>query len=311
MSKSENEKRYEKIRKQHPLFNRDFCFSLTWKEWKKLFTETKQAHEAVGLLHHGFEVDVDYEQSTERERVSFYLKVAYGYNNETLFRLADDSDNRFLSIFGRHSVTEARMEIAQKAWSVLCQKFFKNRDSDDLPLGWRIITDREGEKLLEKVFWFFSDKINIPVAPPIDHNDRIVTGFLLKLAEMIWNNRYSLGKQLRETFDRHRGLLIWILWQMKRLDFLVEQGNVRESVTDRDLKTLRKLALFESRNSDQEQEHSTVEEAAVEDLKFAASPAQTFAVLDLLSKGRARKEKKKQAEFKIREAQKELERLNK
>jgi len=294
----------KKVRQWHQLCNKEIDFSLSWEEWKEYFNKAQKAHEIIGLLHHGFDAET-YERVDEfRERIFFYLEMAYGYNSIGLFSLPEDrrDEEMFYGIFGRCTVSAARKKIAQKAWAMLCQKLFENTEekSSASPSWWWIV--KQDSQILDKILWFFSEKDNIPSGSIYKnkHNNRIAFDFLYTLAQLAWIDHlggWSYGESPLPHFVENRPKFIKILGHLRKLDFLEKEWR---KVTKQDMRVLEEMALLQD---DGKKKFKTIDEVAVDGSQYA----QALIVLRALLKENARQEKIAEAEIEIKEAEKKIE----
>ena len=278
----------ETARKRHPLYQKNITrFAETWPEWKENFAEAKTGSELIGLLHRGF--DAYTEKWEERlERICFYLEVAYGYNDDFLFRRPlginyPDEERR---------LAEVTQIIARKAWAILCQKFFKESDN---PECWRTLIDEP--IIFDRIIWFFSETANIPRHNSENHHDIIALKFLAELSTLTWEGRWGTRTESKPRFAAKRPLFIKILDAIKRLDILRKYW--RELSLD-DLVSLEELALENGY-------YATLAQAAT----LGSQAAQTAIVLKAMIAEGDRRKKIEEAEAEIEEARQKLESLSK
>ncbi len=304
-------KNVKEVREWHPLCQKEINFSLTWQEWKKCFEEARKAYEILGLLHYGFDVDVR-DENEYRERIIYYLEMAYGYDSLSLFSsIGERRDENFRNIFGRCTSEEAKKKIAQKAWAMLCQRFFKNTEKSETsnPSWWWLV--RNDSQILDKILWFFSEKDNIPRRNRTDeHNNRIALDFLYTLAKYAWSRhsgRHHYGEKPLPHFVKNRPKFIRILSHLGKLYFLVDNW---EMVTKSDLIALKELALYEDGKKGGKKKYKTISEAAIGSFWEAKrSVAQVLIILEPMIEEKKRQEQAKDLKIKIKKLEKKKEAL--
>ncbi|MFA6315286.1 MAG: hypothetical protein WC648_02885 [Candidatus Paceibacterota bacterium] len=181
-----------------------------WSEWIELWQRAKRFEEMLGLLHVGLDVPINGYYPDGRsyngvDRVIFYLKIADGWRNSWLLRLADENQENYVlgqDEFGnkiRKTPSEMRQLLARKAFDILCLNFFKPELYDkkmgdhNQTLNY-VITE---EPLFPAIRNFFRtekatlsegmDVRNLPIGDKISHNEERVIKFLLALADFIFD----------------------------------------------------------------------------------------------------------------------------
>jgi hypothetical protein len=294
----ENEK---EVRQWHSLCNREIDFYISWQNWKEGMAKAQKAHEILGLLHYGF--DIDTQGNEDQERIICYLEIAYGYDSSRLFSLPSERrDEEFHNIFGWCTKAEARAKVARKAWTMLCQKVFKNTEKGDFrnPSWWEIIT--RDPQLLDKILWFFSERDNIPRGISLnEHNNQIAVDFLYTLAKYAWirhSSRHSYGDEPLSNFVDNRPRFIKILLYLGRLNFLALNWG---RVTKKDLAVLEELALCEDGKKSGEKKYKTISEAAISNNENNHEAARILITLKPMIEEKKRQEKAMELERKIKE----------
>src|SRR4029077_6414822 len=108
---------------------------------------TDYQDEKLGLLHALAGKDNYFLKKSQA--VSFLLEIADGYDGHNF----STDDERY---YGREERDKNRKAIAQKAFAVLCLKFFKGVEERELvPQLWWMFED---EALFNKVLWFLDPK---------------------------------------------------------------------------------------------------------------------------------------------------------
>ena len=158
----------------NPLLQREIGKIRDWDHWEELWGKASTDDELLGLLHAGLG------KFHESAVVCFYLEIADGYRYESNFRKKEDSP------YDSQEYSERRRKVAEKAWKMLCLKFFKNTNRDREKPSW--FDDITNAALFEKLFWFFDgDRRNRPSSLGEDHNRDICNDFLLGFVDEIWN----------------------------------------------------------------------------------------------------------------------------
>ncbi|OGZ27519.1 MAG: hypothetical protein A2427_01625 [Candidatus Nealsonbacteria bacterium RIFOXYC1_FULL_40_7] len=218
----------------HPLMDYLPLSFGTFSEWRALWRKEKYFHQRMGLLH-----ALTDSWWQDCELVSFLLSVADGF-----FRTCN-----FSSGSNDFRITEMRREIAKKAFSILCSKFFKGGVRDDkLPLWWWAL---EQEELLEKVLWFLRPGNTVGLRnpiPPDGHIREIYSSFLREIAHLAWVFQYpgeTLLEWQREKVEpaktrliRARPQLVYVLDELREIEWLNERDLELDEPTIAKLKEL-------------------------------------------------------------------------
>ncbi|MFH0891167.1 MAG: hypothetical protein V1867_00135 [Candidatus Falkowbacteria bacterium] len=286
-----NQEEVDEIRKTHPLYQKNIKrFHETWPEWKENFTKAQIGSELIGLLHRGFDVNTDREE--EQDRIGFYLEVAYGHNNSFLFHrpLGINCPNE------EYRLAAETKKIAQKAWAMLCQKFFKE-DNGSSGSGWRRLSHEP--RVFDRIMWFFSETTNIPHPHSENHHDIIALKFLANFSTYAWEEKWGTRMESGLRFAAKRPLFIKILNEIKRLDILTKYW--RELSPD-DLVSLEEIALEDGR-------YTTLAQAAIAAVN-GSQAAQATIVLKVVIAENERQKKIEEAELEIEEARQKLKSLS-
>jgi hypothetical protein len=224
----------------------------SWKEFLLRWGEVRTSDEIQGLLHVGFKIPFkryrDGEWKTEEEydeidRLEFYFGVADNWADRSYLSHAV-TDNA--SDDTRYSL-DLRRRLASKAFSMLCQNFFKAQTVEEGNVrGFEINrgTLVTSERLLSiiKNFFRFEDGGNKAsrgisnLSRTHEHNYQLARSFLLNLVKFIWRWEsvpYSRSPFEEERLEKQRAALkirldalkpwaIEILEQIGELDLLDE-----------------------------------------------------------------------------------------
>lgn len=126
------------VTSKHPFLDDDLQLISNWREWRKQWDANPILEIRLGLLHVGFDVKVWFDEDSS-ERLRFYMAAAdrpevYGISSE-LFKAYD--------------------QLADKAFAVLSQHFFKNRAEDSREDPSWLYWVAKDPALLEALMHFF------------------------------------------------------------------------------------------------------------------------------------------------------------
>jgi len=231
------------VEAKHPLMEfRPRSFD-TFEAWLARWRETEYLAEKLGLLHVMMD---DRSWWVMKEALLFLLSIADGY--------ADDS-NFVTSRFESSSPSaKDRKKIAEKAFGVLCERFFKGDTRDNKHSWLWALTD---EDLFNKILWFlrsgdFSWTGNYrPIKFDIhNHQQDIFRAFLKEFARLGWRTNNSHERQwgddaTRETVKSRlkaaRPRLVEVLGALGELSWLN-----RQELDDASLKKLTEMAMADN-----------------------------------------------------------------
>jgi len=197
------------VRQDHPLLALSLEKIKGWQEWKVLWQAASRFEQYLGLLHCGFDVtpvhrssyyyDRDKVRAAEVDRVCFYLELADSFRESTSYFKLEEEDDQVRSPGGGKSLIEEtavmRVQLAQKAFDVLSQRFFRNtaREGDDLSSWVELVVDAT---VLKKVIWFFRlDEYNHipnlgdPETPGV--HEQWAKKFVVELCKLGWARRFD------------------------------------------------------------------------------------------------------------------------
>ncbi len=225
---------------KHPLLDLTPITFHEFKEWLERWEGTTYLAERLGLLHC---LTTENGWWKGRELVLLLLEVADGYTRErgfiTEYGYSGDEQN-----------IRNRQDIAEKAFGVLCLKFFKGGIRDEKPSWWWMLED---EVLFQKVLWFLRrDKNHMRNRDfeisddSIGHQQRVFRTFLYDFTRLGWKFR-SLSERgwdeeadgvVKKRLIAARPQFIEILDELKELNWL--NGQELDAAS---LKKLTELAL--------------------------------------------------------------------
>lgn len=130
----------------HPLLGFTPTDFNSFEEWLEKWNGTTRLAERLGLLHSLIEGG----WWAKRELVSLFLEVADGYDHESNFVVHKEYD-------AYNRIAKSRKSIAEKAFAVLCLRFFKEGKEYGNPSWWWMLED---EILFNKVLWFLGRSEN-------------------------------------------------------------------------------------------------------------------------------------------------------
>lgn len=171
----------EKI--EHLLIKKEIMRVKGWSEWLDLWNNAKTFEEHLGLLHAGF--TLNYYPKVHSDNVCFYLEVADG------FRDADNFGER--SPYSGDDRRKMLLELAAKAFKMLCQHFFRNTEKYNCH-SWDALVVHPA--VFQKLLWFFTPKhyllesniLWVPT-PTSTFEDQTLQTFLTDFFEFAWSFR--------------------------------------------------------------------------------------------------------------------------
>ncbi len=225
---------------KHPLLKFTPTVFYAFEEWLERWEGTTHLAERLGLLHHLMTENGWWQR---RELVLLLLEIADGYTMEHGFitghGYGDEKQN-----------ARNRKDIAEKAFGVLCLKFFKAGVRDENPSWWWMLKD---EVLFQKVLWFLRrDDHRIQnrdfdiSGDSISHQQRIFRTFIHDFTRLGWEFRslsergwdLEADKVVKKRLIAVRPQFIEILDELKMLNWL--NGQELDAAS---LKKLTELAL--------------------------------------------------------------------
>jgi len=327
---------------------------LNWNEWLERWKMAVTSEEMSGLIHMGFQIPLDYgvrygeRKYTYYDRIAFYFGLADGWANRDLLKVEGRDEKSYFAGYNRHgmsmniSESQARQELARKAFFLLCTNFFKlefesrhRQTADEVEYAWmeRFV----GEDLFPIFLHFFRsyerwegqpERRNLP--RPVGDEDarneeKYVHDFFLRLARFLWTwherriQSYWKDEEKKKLEEENiflRGRIAVAQPEMIELLFAIGKGEVlREWLLSFDGACLKKLEEIALRNRLRSHQHPVLEDRKVETIDEALLVGSRAAWLlkeyelkkaefDRLSALRA-------AEWRKRESERDIERLSK
>ena len=232
---------YDNLNKNPILSNFDnVWFWLNWgEEYKKLLDKLETnwvISDLTDFIYKAFRMYIKFPEEN-LDRFCFFLDLAYGYNDYiSLSRKVGK-----VNCYGSHSnnilgapPTGSRWkkagfaeEVLKRAFFALCQNLFKQENLSFY------LSNPKSKKLLDKILLFFSYSENTPPNPELvfvrkssdKNNYFIARDFLIRLCSIAWpeKDEYVKNKNFAVTLINRRKELIYVLYYLKKLDFLVER----------------------------------------------------------------------------------------
>lgn len=222
--------------------------------WKKKLEETTDYKEIVSCLHYGLdEIMREDEGFSFSDTIKLYFDYSYGYDYYGSFsNRGEGMEDEVIVPFEEQGRSvyknrkSLRQEIAKKAFSILCQKFLKDKtngnnflNSNYKPSWWFTLLD-EDNGILSKVIEFFSFDKNIPQKDTDSHAEKIVIDFLYKLSTSAWViNFYGYNNCPPIILVKNRHHFIRFLWGIGELHFLIKNWAL---LSLEDVETIKKIA---------------------------------------------------------------------
>lgn len=301
---------------------RDILPIANWHEWLKLWREANNLQTMEGLLHVGFSMVMDRTSHEEKEydhvdRVLFYLSVADGWldfgllRNPTAdsgedYRVGRDRNGNAI----RKTQPELRQMVAEKAFNILCQNFFKLDPELYKNSSERLTRFFENLVFSDKVFpilmKFFCPEVSgthqrVPIRNlprrtwrDISHNEELVIDFFVNLASYLFKWQAPEIASWKEESEKikHKALVekmcsrvaeakLWmieILVYINRLDVL----NDPEKMFELDKLSLARLKEIAMRTELNDIYHPVEEDrsvASLEEACYAGSKAAVFLLI--------------------------------
>lgn len=228
----------DSVEKKHPLLGfKPITFDY-FDDWLLRWNNTDYLAEKLGLLHYLTMENCWWE---DQFLVHLLLVFADGYNEESNFIVRRG--------FDQDSGAKSRKSIAEKAFAVLCLKFFKGNVRNERPSWcWML----ENEVLFKKVLWFLrpNDRGRLHnyrcnMSGTSDHQQETFRVFLTEFAKLGWDWS-GFERRMDVRFDESiikrlvasRPQLIDVLYELDKLDWLNGQ-----ELDEPSLKKLKEMAL--------------------------------------------------------------------
>lgn len=283
----------------HPLLLKDFKRLRTWKDWKVLWVQAEYEAQLLTLLHCAFDVECARDDEWE-ERLRFLLRAADGHATLSTYwpRAADPPGNGW-DWDERARRIDERRPLAEKAFLVLCDRYFEARVAD---AGCRV-SPLSGmtPELLQAILWFFDDSgrhacgRNLPRQDDKRHYAKAARAYLRVFVREAWPHGRSRGDRSAETeaaLPALRVRYVRLLHDLDDLGFLLEKDRLEEETAQ----AIRAFVLYDGQGR---QVYRDAEEAIV-------TPAgATLLVLEAKLRQQERKRLQDETEWALKQAQDE------
>lgn len=236
----------------HDLFSREIRPIRNWHEFLERWQVATTLEEMLGLLHAGFNVQLDQCVGDDRtysstDRLKFYFRLADGWARSALSLLGDspeDREERYRFGHDQHGRTiyrsqnELRQIVARKAFDLLSTNFFSTARCQDVVLEeiWSMVKDffrSEKSGLARERIIIRNLSAN---REKISHQETLAVNFLLGFADFLWfwkkdeindwddkvcrQRKVEYNLFVRTRISEAMPWLIEILVFLKRLDIL-------------------------------------------------------------------------------------------
>ena len=210
----------------HPLRAKELRLIPTWSGWKKLWEAEVHPERLIGLLHIGFDVPLDIEES---DRILLYLSIADGHTSGIGSWEEERRELCFTSMGRYLTWAKIRQRVAQKAFQELCRHVFKNTESRDQRPSWLGTLMDKSCQALDAVLAFFllgntfrPDIHNLPCER--SHEYEIAVAFLEDLSMFAWDLHplvnYGDDLPIAESFRQRRPQFVRVLAGLNKLSLL-------------------------------------------------------------------------------------------
>lgn len=216
----------------HPLRAKELQLISTWSEWRKLWEEEVHPERLIGLLHIGFDVPLDTEES---DRILFYFSIADGHTSGIGSWEEERQDLNCTSFGQRITWAGIRQRVAQKAFRELCHHIFKTtaESRDKAPSWLRMITE-DLCCVLDVVLTFFLERSpseiefgkllrNLP-RDEKSYEYGIAISFLTDLCALTWGLlplfHYADVRNIQDRLWQYRSQFVRVLAGMDKLSLL-------------------------------------------------------------------------------------------
>lgn len=254
---------------QNPLRQKKIYHLRHFEEWLKRWEKSEFCEEMMGLLHclSAEENPITYNE----QALMFLLELADGHDGHN-FRNPDeqyDSD-----------VSKNRQKLSQKAYQVLCLKFFRIGSDNSVAPWWRMF---DHEALFQKVLWWlrpcerYGNK-NFRFRESPSHPHDILKKFLQEFCQAGWDfaNKYKQAtdywpsEEIKTSVLAAQPRFIEIMDEMQWLRWLL-----RQTLDEACLQKLHELALSRDDYSlpKEENTHSSRKPTTLEEAVWTGSGA--------------------------------------
>jgi len=296
------------------LSQRNITARRNFNEWLEIWQKATHLSDMLGLLHELKNVDFDSSWNepkyTSTDREIFLLKVSEGWYDTELLRTKGDisqkhigSDKYGNTLYATNA--DIRQKVAQKAFAILCQEFFKLGVPDEETYGKlpnprffsSIILDTNLFLAINHFFrlgerGFSLSRYEIPnlpkrrpssETPQLNHPATIARSFLMNLIDNIW----GLETEHHERSYFSEKALVTVInnideakpWTIEVLNYFDELKRIRRYSKDLDESSLDKLRAIAMRSTLTTLHHPIEKDRLVESLEeaiYAGSAAGLF-----------------------------------
>jgi len=296
------------------LSQRDITARRNFNEWLGIWQEATHLGDMLGLLHELKNVDFhsswNEPEYTENDRTIFLLKVSEGWYDTELLRTRGDisqkhigSDKYGNTLYATNA--DIRQKVAQKAFAILCQEFFKLGVPDEETYG-QLPNPRFFGRVIRNTNLFIAinhffrlseegpsfDRYKIPNLPKrrlasetsqLKHSESIARLFLMNLIDNIWGletGHYEGGSFGGDNLVTIRSNIVTSKpWTIEVLNYFDELKRIRRYNNDLDESSLDKLRAIAMRSTLTTFHHPIEKDRLVESLEeaiYAGSNAGLF-----------------------------------
>lgn len=201
--------------KKHPLAEKELACIQSWSKWRELWKRETRVEIIHSLLHFGFNVRVA-SVGEEIDRLCLYLEIA-------------DSEDGYFSALRSGSHLEERKGLSKKAFQMLCQNVFKDKNVDKIGYqgipSWLPIVVQP--QVPAKLFWFFRLDdygyiLNLFCWNNENHLQMIAKDFVLDFCCLVWD-----GKPRRDqNIVSEKTKAFFLVWRPDVIALLAELGQL-------------------------------------------------------------------------------------
>lgn len=294
----------------HPLLQKEFRGIRDWKTWKRVWEEAAFTDQLIGLLHVAF--DVEAYGAEYYDRLTFLLRVADGHATPSFEwerSVARAKAPGFDWDTARRRIETAK-PIVEKAYKVLCDRYFKHRCGED----GRDASSPLGDLSLEwfqALLWFFHDYDrwqglwdrgrNLPKEGG-GHHDGVTRRYVSCLIRECWeydrrpgDEHVSLDEGVKAAISEAGPKFVALLHDLGELHVLYSG---KRKVDEPMIEALRRIAFTDR---DGKQVHRSAEEAV------GSYAGRSLLILEAKMRNDERLRRIAEAERRRREAERDLE----
>lgn len=225
-------------KQDHPLMQFVPTVLDSFEAWFEVWQKTERLDEKLGLLH---ALTAERSWWPRQELVFTLLDTADGFNDRSNFK--SDCPGNWES----DHAAEKRWAIAKKAFTILCQRFFRDgRDRHGEPAWWWML---EHEVLFCKVLWFLRKKesftwmvnpVRESMETDLEHPGAVYRNFVSRFAKLAWD--FTWPQNCRRWDDKTdeivqrwlvaaRPQLLIVLDELRELSWLGNRDLILDKLT--------------------------------------------------------------------------------